>query len=380
MLNSKKNISIFFSNNKQFAFFILLLFIFNSLYTTNSFSQNKYKLRKVVIDAGHGGKDPGAVGKKSYEKDIALAIALKVGGYIEKYIAGVEVVYTRKTDVFIELHKRGEIANSQKADLFISIHVNSNRKKTLQGTSTYIMGLHKSTENLELAKLENSVILSETNFQSNYQGFNPNSPESHITLTLIQNAYQEQSLLLASKIQEQFSKRAGRIDKGVRQAGLVVLWNTTMPSVLVETGFISNAEEERFLLTTYGQEIIASAIFRAFRDYKEEVEKNNALKVNNTSTNQTNRTSKNKIIFRVQIKSSIERIPLNSKQFKNLKPVYEATYKRRYKYMVGNSNSFSSILKFQSEVRKKIPDAFVVAYQGNKRISIQEAKQKMSNK
>jgi len=260
--------------------FIRFLFTSNLLIILTIFlfimpqkSEAQYKINTIVIDAGHGGKDPGAVGKKAYEKKITLAIALKLGKYIETKLKGVKVIYTRKTDVFIELFKRAEVANKHNAQVFISIHVNSLNNSKPYGTSTYVMGVDKSKENLEVAQRENSVILKEKGYKKNYKGFDPNSPESHITLSLLQNAYLEQSLLLAQKVQNQFKTRAGRKDRGVRQAGLVVLWNATMPAILVETGFISNSVEEKYLLSDYGQSIIASAIFRAFRDYKNEIEK-----------------------------------------------------------------------------------------------------------
>ncbi len=349
----------------------------------------KYKIRKIVIDAGHGGKDPGAVGKKSYEKNITLAIALKLGKYIKKYIKGVEVIYTRKTDVFVELHKRAEIANKNNADLFISIHVNSNRKTKPYGTSTYVMGLHKSEENLDVAKRENSVILVEKNYKSHYEGFDPNSPESHIVFSLFQNAYLDQSLNLAQKIQKQFKLRARRKDGGVRQAGLLVLWQSTMPSVLVETGFISNRKEERYLMSSKGQDYIAYANFRAFRDYKKQNEsKSNFINIRDKKektnvikdTKKENTKNKKTVRFKVQIKSSPIKVSLKSRQFRGIKNIKEYKFKGVYKYYVGNRKSIKSVLELQKKIRKKIPDAFVVAYIGDKRISISEAKRILKKK
>ena len=358
---------------KNHLFTILVIFLLFVPY----FSKAQYKINTVVIDAGHGGKDPGAVGKKAYEKNITLAIALKLGNYIETKLKGVKVIYTRKTDVFIELFKRAEIANKNKAQVFISIHVNSLVNSKPTGTSTYVMGVHKSKENLEVAQRENSVILKEKGYLKNYKGFDPNSPESHITLSLIQNAHLEQSLLLAQKVQDQFRIRAGRKDRGVKQAGLVVLWNATMPAILVETGFISNTTEEKYLLTDYGQTIIASAIFRAFRDYKNEIEKNSKFiperKENVNQQNITYTKTETNISFKIQIKSSTEIIPAGSKQFKGLKNVEQMEYKGVYKYYVGNIEDFKKILELQTEVRKKIPDAFVVAFKEGQRISINQA-------
>ncbi len=232
----------------------------------------EFKVDVVVIDAGHGGKDPGTRGKKALEKDIALKIALKVGYYIEQNVPGVKVIYTRKDDRYIALDERAEIANRNKADLFICIHANALVGAKAMGTETYVMGLHKDNSNFELAKRENSVILMDENYHERYEGFDPNSPESYILFSLTQSAYQESSLLFAQKVEDQFKTRVGRRSRGVKQAGFIVLWKTTMPSVLIETGFLSNSAEEQFLATTRGQDLIASGIYRAFKEYKSEVE------------------------------------------------------------------------------------------------------------
>jgi N-acetylmuramoyl-L-alanine amidase len=230
------------------------------------------KVDVIVIDAGHGGKDHGTSGKVIKEKDLALKIALKVGNYIEKNIPGVKVIYTRKDDRYLPLDERADIANKNKADLFICIHANANRNTRAFGTETYVMGLHVDDNNLAVAKRENSVILLDENYQERYEGFDPNSPESYILFTLTQSAYQSSSLSFAQKVEDQFKKRVGRVSRGVKQAGFLVLWRTTMPSVLIETGFLSNSPEEKFLATEEGQELIASGIYRAFKEYKTEVE------------------------------------------------------------------------------------------------------------
>lgn len=231
----------------------------------------EFKIRTVVIDAGHGGKDPGTVGKFLKEKDVVLKLALKVGEYITKNLPEVKVVYTRKTDRFIELSERSAIAMHNKADLFISIHANAISNPKTYGTETWVMGLHKSEENLAVAKRENSVIQYEDNYQEKYEGFD-NSPESYIMFSLMQNAYLESSLKFADKIEKQFKNKAGRHSRGVKQAGFVVLYKTATPSVLVESGFLSNETEEKFLGTEKGQDLIASGIYRAFKEYKSEVE------------------------------------------------------------------------------------------------------------
>ncbi len=230
------------------------------------------KVDVVVIDAGHGGHDNGTHGRLLKEKDLALSIALKVGGYIEKNIPGVKVIYTRKDDRYLALDERANIANKNKADLFICIHANANPNTKAFGTETFVMGLHKDEGNLAIAQRENSVILMDENYEERYEGFNPNSPESYILFELIQSAYLESSLKFAQKVEGQFKERVGRLSRGVKQAGFVVLWRTTMPSVLIETGFLTNSTEEKFLAGDEGQELIASGIYRAFKEYKNEVE------------------------------------------------------------------------------------------------------------
>lgn len=256
---------------KNIIFFLCfpLLLLLGSFNTSGI---KQYKVRKVVIDAGHGGKDPGTHGRFSNEKDVTLAIALELGRTIKKYLEDVEVIYTRTTDEFIPLDQRAEIANKNDADLFISIHANALHSHSVYGTETYVMGPHTFEGNLEVAKRENSAILMEENYEERYEGFNPSSPESHILFSLYQNAYQESSLRLAEKIEKQFEHRVGRRSRGVRQAGFWVLWRTSMPSVLVEVGYLTNPEEEKFLNSELGQVYIASGIFRAFRDYKQEIE------------------------------------------------------------------------------------------------------------
>ena len=222
----------------------------------------------VVIDAGHGGKDPGARGARINEKAINLAVALKLGGLIEQRSEGVKVIYTRKTDRFIELDERADIANRNKADLFISIHTNAvKRGSTVQGTETYTLGLARTNENLEVAMSENAAILLEDNYQQRYEGFDPNSSKSYIIFEFMQNKHMEQSISLASEIQKSF-KGAKRVDRGVRQAGFLVLRKTSMPSVLVELGYISNRPEENYLGSADGQNALAEALYEAFSRYK----------------------------------------------------------------------------------------------------------------
>jgi N-acetylmuramoyl-L-alanine amidase len=235
----------------------------------------------VVIDAGHGGKDPGAVGAKGKEKHINLAVALKTGKYITDNMKDVKVIYTRDDDTYPGLAERAEIANKNKADLFISIHSNALTDKRLYGAETYVLGQTMDDANLQVAMKENSVITLESDYQTKYEGFDPNSAESYIIFSLMQNTYLKQSTEFATLVQGQFRDRVGRKDRGVRQAGFVVLWRTTMPSVLVELGYITNPEEEKFLLSEQGQDYLASAIYRAFRDYKQTIDSRSGIRNGN---------------------------------------------------------------------------------------------------
>jgi len=233
----------------------------------------QYQVKRIVIDAGHGGKDPGTHGVFSEEKDVALSVAKKLGNILNKYLPEVEVIYTRTDDTFIPLEGRADIANKNGADLFVSIHANALPSSSrTHGTETYVMGTHKVEDNLNVARRENSVILMEENFEERYAGYDPNAPESHILFALYQNAYLGNSLVLADKVESQFKHRVGRRSRGVKQAGFLVLWRTSMPSVLIELGFLTNPNEEKYLNDELGQTYIASGIFRAIRDYKNELE------------------------------------------------------------------------------------------------------------
>ena len=371
--------------DKNLFFRIIILFLIGIFFSAEMPAQNSPALKTVVIDAGHGGKDPGAVLGSTFEKDIVLSIALKLGGYIEDYLQNIDVIYTRNSDEFIELHERSAIANRNNADLFISIHADAGAPASVHGTSTFVMGLHKAAENLEVAKRENAVILKEDNYKQNYQGFNPNSPEYEIIFSLYQNAYLSQSIRLADMIQKQFKSRAMRNDRGVRQAGLVVLWNCTMPGVLIETGFLSNGTERAFLKSDYGQSIIASAIFRAVRQYfgneyrktGEIVDNSSDIKEDTNSEKQKPENAvpnnKSEIIFKVQIASSPNKIENKASNFKGLQNVEREYLNNRYKYYAGSSSSYDEILTLQKTAREKYPDAFVVAVKNNQRIPVGQA-------
>jgi len=237
----------------------------------------------VVIDPGHGGRDPGTHGAKAREKDINLAVALKTGKYISEYLKDVKVIYTRDDDTYPGLDERADVANRHKADIFISIHSNWWSDKRVAGSETYVLGQTMDEANLRVAMKENSVITLEENYETKYEGYDPNSVESFIIFSLMQNTYLKQSTEFASLLQQQFRDRVGRKDRGVRQAGFLVLWRTTMPSVLVELGYVSNSEEEKFLMSEQGQDYLASAIFRAFRDYKQSIDSRSGIRIDNTA-------------------------------------------------------------------------------------------------
>ncbi len=431
---------------------IATLLLFCSLILSASGQGKKYAIRKIVIDPGHGGHDAGCGGRKSVEKDVALGISLKLGKLIEDNLRDVKVIYTRKSDVFVELHERADIANNNKADLFICIHCNSacsidkrTRKETcnreVKGTEIYVLGLHKTDDNLRVAQRENASILMEENYQAKYEGFDPSSPEAYIIFSLYQNAFIDNSINLASKIESQFRDKEGRTDRGVKQAGFLVLWRTTMPSILIETGFLTSPAEEDYLNSEEGQDKIAASIYNAFVNYKNDLEdsaiplkedkkdipaapdtaeKNTApsmpslpgeqadtLKTQSVSDSvaaslrdtsakdavtgkpapkeKTRTQPKSNIIFRVQLTSSSAEKPLSlkSKMFSGIKGIVtekSADGKAQY-YMSGKFSSAEDAEKFRQEMRKKgFRNASTEAYNNGKRISLSQARQILKNK
>ena len=369
---------------------------------TNPYPSSR-KVRVVVIDAGHGGSDPGCHGLKHFEKDVALSITLKVGKYIEENIKDVKVVYTRKTDVFVPLNEIASHANKNNADLFICIHCNAAVNKQVFGSETYVMGLHKTKGNLEVAKRENASILFEEDYKKKYEGFDPNSDEANIIFNMYQNAFLEQSLSYASKVQEEFRKNKNLTDKGVKQAGFLVLWKTSMPSVLIETGFLTNAEEEKYLGSQKGQDQIAFAIYKAFKNYKAEVEGYDAGPENEIRPRiseeqveaieqhihqQEKDTIKsivnqpeNKILFKIQIANSSKKIPLNSPKFGSVKNVEELVEDKTFKYLTGNFKTMEEAFDEQRRLRKQgFEDAFTVAFINGKKSSMKEARELLAKK
>ncbi len=337
-------------------------------------AQNTGKLKKVVIDAGHGGKDSGALGKKCKEKDVVLSVALKLGEYIEKYLPDVEVVYTRKKDVFVPLKERAEIANKSNADLFISIHANYISSASIIGTETFALGLHRTEDNLEVAKKENAVIRYEDDYSTTYEGFDPDVAESYIIFELMQNIYLDKSIKMAQLVENQFKDRVGRRSRGVKQAGFLVLRETAMPGVLIELGFLSNGNEERYLASDNGQALLASGIFRAFRDYKNDFDANNSVAIASSQAN-----SKSNIIYRIQVASSKKKIKEGTSIYKKYSDIYEYTEGNYYKYTIGSANTFEEINQQMTTVKQEIGDCFVVAFENNKKISLSEAREKTEN-
>lgn len=378
---------------------VTLLFLVSLLGIFVGFTPHSPKgvLRKIVLDAGHGGSDPGNLGTGRYkktEKDITLEVILQLGKLIKEQFPDVEIVYTRKDDTFVELNRRVKIANTADADLFISVHCDAFTKPTAKGSSTFVMGMHKTEESLRVAMKENAAIYREANYEENYS-FDPNDPDTYIALTLRQNAYLDQSLQLSSYVQEQFRDRVGRIDRGVKQAGFYVISFTTMPSILIEMGFLTNPDEEDFLNSDQGKTYMSSAIFRAFKQYKLEIDglapSEDATPSRSTLASAEGEKPKNeldttwlseikrdaakeKITFQIQIVTSSVRIGLNPENFRGLSQVDEYFSDGLYKYAVGLTSNHSEAKHMQEVLRKHgFAGAFVIAFRNADRISLAEA-------
>ncbi len=338
----------------------------------------------LVIDPGHGGKDSGALGSFGKEKDINLNIAMRFGRTVEKCIPGVKVIYTRKTDRFIKLYRRAEIANKENADLFVSIHTNSvaSHRSTTKGISTYILGFNKAAKNLAVAQRENAVVTYESDYKTRYQGFDPKSDESYIIFELMQDKFYEQSEHFAEMIQHR--KPASRRNKGVRKGPFLVLKETAMPSVLVEVGFISQREEERYLMSNKGRKEVALSIYYAFKAYKTEYDKRQmALKsqpikkddrVDNLADHSKSRStvSTDKVVYKVQLCALPEKKDLSKRPFNKL--VKAGVYKqgKLYKYTCGDDVNFKKVNRLRRTLSKRFPGCFVVAFKNGKRIHIKK--------
>jgi N-acetylmuramoyl-L-alanine amidase len=390
---------------------IILLFILSPVSAKH---RDTRSLETVVIDAGHGGKDPGTMLNKAREKDIALAIALRLGNLIHERIPGVKVIYTRSTDDFIPLFERSVIANKNNADLFISIHVNFCATPSIKGTETYVLGLHRTEDNLNVAKKENSAILLEQDYTSRYEGFNPNLSESYIMFELIQDTNIDQSVEFAGILQDSFRQNAKRSSRDVRQAGFLVLRETAMPAVLIETGYLSNKSEANYLMSDIGRKSLAVAIFNSFKTYKEKfdsrlnlkytekqqqtkkdeeeitshskaaedinekhrsvkTEENVAIKDQSTINKSPVSTEKDKITYFVQLCAYPQKLPLNSKLFKGITAITEITVDGYYKYYTLESNSYTEATKNLATVKLKIPDAFIVRFKNGQPIKLKES-------
>jgi len=373
--------SLLFSKIKVSTKYRFILMFIVALFVNNLsiFSQNSDFV--VVLDAGHGGKDPGKVSYgKMKEKDIALKIVLQVGKLLED-VDGIELVYTRKTDVFVELKQRGKIANKADADLFVSIHCNAHNSQA-HGAETWVLGTHANKQNFEVAKAENSVILLEDNYKLNYKGFNPNSPQSVIGLTLMQEEYLDQSIQLASIIQNEFTQKLKRTDRGVKQAGFVVLHQTYMPSVLIETGFITNKSEGAFLYSASGQQKMAKSIRDGILKYKKQLELNTVVtsdvEINDVSEDLNISQSQNSNIkFKVQIASGSRKLETKSYNFKGLKNIERVKVGNSYKYYLGKSSNYSEIEKLQNLAKSKgYKSAFIVAFENGNKVPLDEVLKK----
>lgn len=374
--------------------FVLSIYVFTGFLSppAQAFQKDKGQF-VVVLDAGHGGHDPGNVGNGYKEKEIALNIVLMVGKSLEKH-PNIKVIYTRKTDVFVPLRDRAKIANNADADLFVSIHCNSHHSSA-HGTETFILGLHENQRNFEIAKKENEVIFLEDDYQSHYDGFDPNSPESFIGLTLMQEEYLDQSTQLARLVQDNFTNTLKRIDRGVKQAGFWVLHNTYMPSVLVETGFLTYKPEGAYLNSTKGQREVALSIYKGLMDYKMILDRNVGQYIHNDVANletikdavdeeiDGNNTPKRvytNTVFKVQLASSSNKIEPKSYNFKGLKDISREQEGRLYKYFYGHTSDYNEIKKMAAVAKSNgYPTSFVVAYRNGKRVDLSSVINSPSN-
>jgi N-acetylmuramoyl-L-alanine amidase len=387
--------------------YLFLFFCVVVLLSNNSLLAQKKEF-VLVLDAGHGGHDPGAVGKISREKDITLTVVRLVGNLIDKRLPDVKVVYTRKTDVFIPLEERASIANNNHADMFISIHVNAAKSRAAYGAETYTLGLAKSQSNLDVAMAENAVMLLEDDYQTKYRGFDPSSVDSYIMFEFMMDTYMDNSISFATDIQKQFTHSAKRFDRGVRQAGFWVLHRSACPSVLIELGFISNYSEEMYLTSNIGQNELAECIYSAFLKYKnnhykklnysngddgdsagvqkkrleenrkeKEVKDSGNIKVApvNTKSEALNSEENKQIpVFKIQIKASPTPLKNNNHtDFKGLKNVDHYKEGGMYKYTYGAETEYSKITKLKNDINAKFPDAFIIAFVGDKKIAVKEA-------
>lgn len=385
--------------NKKCFYLLLVLFVPLSLtsFSSNNIKTNFQEPFIVVLDAGHGGHDPGNLGNGYLEKNIALKIVLQVGAILEKQ-PNVKVIYTRKDDTFVDLYKRGEIANKSNANLFVSVHCDSHTSEA-HGAGTFVLGLHANKQNFEIAKKENSAIYLEDNYESRYAAYNINSPESVIGLTIMQEEFLDQSILLAKTMQDNFTGNLKRVDRKVKQAGFIVLHQTFMPSVLIETGFLTYKPEGEYLNSAKGQQEMGTAIADAILDYKKKLSSNVSVELVVKTPKEIvvvdekvkevtpkvipkvvekpvgeNSVTKEQIVFKVQIFASANNVAVAAKNFKGLNTISKEGYKNLYRYMYGSTQSFDYATKLKVDAEKKgYKDAYIVAYKNGVRIPIDEA-------
>jgi N-acetylmuramoyl-L-alanine amidase len=356
---------------KLFVFFFIFLASLQSLFAFNDKPRDRFI---VVLDAGHGGKDPGNMGNGFKEKDIALNIILKIGEALEKR-GGIEVIYTRDTDVFIPLDKRARIANEANADLFVSVHCNSHNSQAY-GTETFVLGLHKTEENFEIAKKENSVIFLEEDYEVTYGGFNPNSPESYIGMALMQEEYLNQSILLADFVQKNFTNELKRKNRGVKQAGFLILKNAVMPSVLIETGFLTNNHEGPYLNSAGGQNKMAAAIVKAIAKYANSINLSSLEGIGEVTSSNTSAQSQiyEGITFKIQLAAGSKRLETKSYNFKGLQNVERAREDGFYKYYYGATSDYTKINELHNKAKQNgYPSSYIVAFKDGSKITVNDA-------
>ena len=382
-----------------FSFLVVTLLVPNLVF--GQAVQSAGKVKTVVLDAGHGGKDPGTVHGKYYEKDVTLNVALSLGKMINENYPDVKVIYTRSTDVYVTLNDRGKIANNAAADLFISIHVDAidGTSATATGATTYVMGLDKQNSNLDVAMRENDVIVMEEDYTTTYEGYIPGSSESFIIFSLMQYAYQEQSMDFAEIVQNHYTRSTPMRDRGARQAPYLVLWNTSMPSVLTELGYMSHSEDRAFLISQKGQQTMATALFNAFSEYKSKVEGRastifltdggnttgttattaTASKPATTTTaTTTTKSADSSVQYYVQISTLTEKVATNSSRFGSWRSQVSVREfgPRTFKYYVGPVATYSEAVTLQANARKDFKDAFAVAFEGDKQLNLSEARKR----